>query len=376
MTEQAPDWVTDTPSTDAIHNKPAKAGGEFTTPFTPAKLFQIGAQLIEQLLAKVVAAIVGIFIPGGGTAFAQLADWASVQLPALILAPLTTLVGLLVTIFDSVPVIGPPIGDAITDLAALFGLIKTNNDTTEAVAVVAQGSADTANVGIAILNARVNGIIIGGASLYDTFDRNVTDLATDPGYDVEYFAGPGSMNLTTADSGVARWAAVGFSDAAFIARDVTMPMTTNIVRVSTVIGDFTYGYAGNQAHIRLMGRMDAARQNYVVGVVEDGLAEIGYVLSGVYTRMGGQETVTTSTGDLWDLEIGTAADEWQFRLLQNSAERVNRNDLGHASAKDVVPGTTYVWTAFGGDCAIGAGPFGTTYQIGMPDFQVLAAADF
>lgn len=241
---------------------------------------------------------------------------------------------------------------------------------------VAQGSANTANTGLAILTARVNGIIAGGATLWDTFDRDVTDIATDPAYDVEYFTGPGTMNLSTADSGVARWAAVGFSDAAFIARDVTMPMTTNVVRVSTVISDFIPGSAGNQAHIKLMARMSADRQNYVVGTVEDGLAEIGYVKAGVYTRMGGQVSVTTDTGDLWDLEVGSHSDEWQFRLLQNNAERVNRNDLGHVSLKDTVPGTTYKWVAFGGDCAIGAGPFFTTYQIGMPDFQVLAAGDF
>jgi hypothetical protein len=271
----------------------------------------------------------------------------------------------------------PIIGDVVENLANFLGLTHNTANNAQVTGEVAQASANTANVGIAILNARVNGIIIGGASLYDTFDRNVTDMATDPAYDVEYFNGPGTMNLSTADSGVARWNPVGYSDAAFIARDITTPMTTNIVRVSAVISDFTYGYAGNQAHIRLMGRMDAARQNYVVGTVEDGLAEIGYVIAGTYTRIGGQVSVTTDTGDLWDLEVGTLGDEWQFRLLQNNAERVNRNDLGHASMKDTLPGAQlYNFVAIGGDCAIGAGPFGTTYQIGMPDFQVLAAADF
>jgi hypothetical protein len=326
-------------------------------------------KFIESILQLVVQAITGIFLPGPlGSAFSQLTSWAD-GLFDMIREPLSALVDLLVVILDSIPIIGPPLGDVVEDLAALFGLLKDRD-------AVQQASADTANVGLAILNARVNGIIIGGASLYDTFDRNVTDIATDPAYDVEYFNGPGSMNLTTADSGVARWAAVGFSDAAFVARDVTTPMTTNIVRLSTVIGTFTYGDAGNQAHVKLMGRMDATRQNYVVGIIEGTVAEIGYVLAGVYTRMGAQVSVSTSSGDLWDFEVGTLGDEWQFRLLQNNAERVLRNDLGHASHKDTTPGTTYKWVAFGGDCAIVSGPFFTIVQAAMPDYQVFAAADF
>lgn len=327
-------------------------------------------KFVESILQLVVQAIKGVFLPGPlGSAFDQLTDWAD-GLFDMIREPLSELVDLLVTILDSIPFIGPPIGDAVEDLAALFGLLKDRDQ-------VQQDSADTANVGLAILNARVNGIIIGGASLYDTFDRDVPDIASDPAYDVEYNLGPGSLRLSTASSGIATWDAVGFSDANFKARDVTTPMTTNIVRLSTVIDNFTFGFAGNQAHVQLMGRMDATRQNYVVATIGgDAFASIGYVVAGVYTQMGAAVSISPSTGDLWDFEIGTIGDEWQFRLLQNNAERVLRNDLGHASQKDSVPGTTYKWTAFGGDCAIGAGPFGTTYQIGMPNYQVFAAADY
>jgi hypothetical protein len=243
-------------------------------------------------------------------------------------------------------------------------------------ALGAQASANTANTGLAILNARVNGLIIGGAYLYDTFSRDVADIATDPAYDVEYQNGPGTMGLSSAASGTTTWNAVGYSDASIKVRDVTTPMTTNIVRLSTVIDNHIYGSAGNQSHTWLMGRMDAARQNYVIASIEINWAAIGYVVGGVYTQMGSQEAVTIAGGDLWDFEIGTLGDEWQFRLLQNNAPRVVRNDLGHNSHKDTTPGTTYKWTAFGGDCAIGAGPFFTSYQIGMPNFQVFAAADY
>ncbi len=329
-------------------------------------------KFIESILQLVVQAITGIFLPGPlGTAFSQLTAWAD-GLFGMIREPLSELVDLLVTILDSIPWIGPPLGDAVEDLAALFGLLKSRD-------VVQQDSANTANVGVAILNARINGLIIGGATLYDTFDRNVSDIASDPAYDVAYVNGPGSMTVSSVDSGVARWAAVGYSDAYFEARDVTTPMTTNHVRVSTVISDFIYGSAGNQSTVRIFGRCSADRLNYVVGIIQINWAEIGYVKAGVYTRLGAQEAVTVASGDLWDLEIGEggpSGDEWQFTLKQNNAVRVSRNDLGHASMKDTTPGTLYKWIGFAGDCAIGFAPFFVTYQIGMPDFQVLAAADF
>lgn len=73
-----PDWITSTPSTPAIHNKPPPAGGALVPPFTPEQLLQIGAQFIEQFLGKVVQAVIGVFIPGdNGAAFAQLQGWAS-----------------------------------------------------------------------------------------------------------------------------------------------------------------------------------------------------------------------------------------------------------------------------------------------------------
>lgn len=322
-----------------------------------------GFQTLNDLLGQIIQAITGAV---GGT-FSSLSSFINDIVSGLgdAITFIQNVLDAIISAIRGIPFVGGTVADVLSDVTGLNG--RANN---------AQTSADTANVGLAILTARVNNIISGGAVLWDTFDRNVADIASDPAYDVAYAAGPGSMELSTASSGVARWLPVGYSDASFVARDVTTPMTTNFVRVSTVIDDFIYGSAGNQAHIMLMGRMSAARDTYVVGIVEDGLAEIGYVVSGVYTRMGGQETISTFSGDLWDLEIGALGDEWRFRLLQNNAVRVDRTDLGHASSKDTVPGTTYIWTAFGGDCAIGAGFFGTTYQIGMPNFQVFAAADY
>lgn len=344
----------------SVHDPPPKITG---APIPGQdQLESWGLGFIDGIVEKVVLAIVGVVVPG--PIIEQLQYWSGVLLPAQILDPISQLVELLVTLLGPIPIVGT----VIHTLADYFGLLHGNTN-------VAQGSADTANVGLAILNARVNEIIIGGVSLYDTFARDVDPFETDPDYDVAYAGGSGHMRVRSVESGILDWYAVGFSDTSFVARHLT-PFGTNKVRVSTVIGDFTYGFAGNQSHVRLMGRMNAARDSYVVGIIDMNSAEIGYVVSGSYTRIGGAVSISTATGDLWDLEVGTSGDEWRFRLLQNNSSVVDRTDLGHASMKDTTPGTTYKFIGIGGDCAIGAGPFGTTYQIGMPKFQVLAAADY
>lgn len=74
---QPPSWAVDVPSTPGVHPSGTQ-NTQFTRPFTQAQLQQIGQQLIEQFLAVVVKAIVGIFIPGGtGSAFTQLQSWAT-----------------------------------------------------------------------------------------------------------------------------------------------------------------------------------------------------------------------------------------------------------------------------------------------------------
>lgn len=54
----------------------ARVGGEWTRPFTIQQLVEIGLELMEQFLARVVNAVVGIFIPGLD-AFGQLQQWAT-----------------------------------------------------------------------------------------------------------------------------------------------------------------------------------------------------------------------------------------------------------------------------------------------------------
>lgn len=71
MSEQPPDWQTAVPATPAIHQNP---GTDLTRPLTQQQLREFGQNLIEQFLKKVLLALFGSFVPGGGSAFDQLSD--------------------------------------------------------------------------------------------------------------------------------------------------------------------------------------------------------------------------------------------------------------------------------------------------------------
>lgn len=69
--EEQPDWVTEIPSGPVHPDRQQNA-----RPSSAQHMLAFGSQMIEQFLRRVVQAVVGFFIPGGGSAFSQLASWA------------------------------------------------------------------------------------------------------------------------------------------------------------------------------------------------------------------------------------------------------------------------------------------------------------
>lgn len=281
-----------------------------------------------------------------------------------------------------VPFVGGTAADVLSNLTGFHNATVTATGN-------AQTAADSANVGLAILSARVSNIITGGASYADSLSRVGSDLG--PDYLLKYGAsaavldgsGSGTVGTDTANAGTTVWNSVGFADRAWCAINTANPMASNRVRISLVLDPFTFAGAGNQENVYLIGHSDATLDNFVLARIGNldvsgpGTCEIGYVKAGVYTRIG---NVTGGIGlggtDLWDLELGTPANPRQFRLLQNNALRVDVVDVGLDSHMDTTPGTTYKFTGAGEDCGIGAGFFGSTFQQSPPNIQVIAAADF
>lgn len=380
MTNPAPDYIQNTPSTDAIHTAPPKAGGEFTTPFTPAALAQIGVQFIAGFLQKVVEAIVGVFVPGV-SAFEQLANWAVVQLPALILAPLNALVTILVTVLDSVPVIGPPIGDAITDLANMFGLMKDTTATAQVTGNVAQSSADTANSGVAALNAHAAGT---GTVFIDSFDE---PAASNLGANYTRFMSSGSGTWGPDGSGNLVWTPAGATsqicaDLVSGAAMVTKYQSITVVLTTPPAATHTFGCVNSS--IDLVLRSDIAGATFVSAHVDgQGVVWIGYVNSGGgFNQLGAQVTLTgMANGDIFEFRAGVATggvtEDYQFDLLQNGLTVISRTDSSHLSLNGSAPSTwvgTYDYAAYqvtaGTDVA-----FFLTAQMSAPTTQILTVAD-
>ncbi|AER49428.1 minor tail subunit [Mycobacterium phage SG4] len=86
-----PEWAHAVPSEPGIH--PEQSVLQWQRPFTVQQLLEIGEQFIEQFLAWVVRAVVGVFVPGEAS-FDQLRDWA-LNIPILgdIIEAITGLVG-------------------------------------------------------------------------------------------------------------------------------------------------------------------------------------------------------------------------------------------------------------------------------------------
>lgn len=160
MTEQPPDY-TQSPFVPAVHQERPPQSDSLSGLGQDAARGLRG-KLIDSILQLVVQALTGSFIPGI-PAFTQLFTWAFDILPAQITAPLSALVTLLVTIFDSIPIIGPPIGNAIEDLAALLGLINSNTNQANS----------TNNPAVAASDARIAALeaaAAGNSGGYDDFN--------------------------------------------------------------------------------------------------------------------------------------------------------------------------------------------------------------
>lgn len=70
-----PNWGRQLAPNPGVHTRPPRAGGELRPPFTHQELVEIGKELFEQFIKRVVLAIVNQ-VPLGGQAFQMLSEWA------------------------------------------------------------------------------------------------------------------------------------------------------------------------------------------------------------------------------------------------------------------------------------------------------------
>lgn len=283
-------------------------------------------KLIESIMQLVVQAVTGVFLPGPlGAAFTQLSSFFSSILPDQILQPIRDVVDILVGALDSIPIIGPPIGNAVEDLAAMFGLLNNKTAVAQATGTNAQSSADNANVGVSQLNAQLQlGDVVsgGGTGTYftDTFGRTGSNLGSSY---TQFDSGPGGGTFTTdgnnaviVAAGTATTECVAYINPGFVTDYQSIAMVQDASVPSMYVSPL----------IRLILRCNPARTNYVVLTIMPDSAELGKVVGGTYTAL---QTITShpnSPGDLWTFKAGTTANIRELIVVHGVQEVLRTTD--------------------------------------------------
>lgn len=271
-------------------------------------------KLIESIMQLVVQAVTGVFLPGPlGTAFSQLSTFFSTLLPDQILQPLRDLVDILVGVLDSIPLIGPPLGDVLEDLAALFGLLNDKSVTAQNSAVNAQASADSANVGVSQVAGQLSSgnVPSGGYYFTDTFGVAGPNLGVNY---VQGNGGPGGGNFQPdgANAVIIPSGSGGNEAYAFL---VTPSNTDN--QAIALVQDSAIPNILTPPYIRVCLRMDAGRANCVLLTIGLNFYEIGKIIANSYTALLNVSDAN-APGDLWTFKAGTDVDSRELVVIHNT----------------------------------------------------------
>lgn len=192
----------------------------------------------------------------------------------------------------------------------------------------AQSSADNANIGVQILNARLDAVGVVG---YDEFDYGSANILPSDKYALTS-SGPGGGNYGPNGKGQLEWKPSGLSAREKVYKRTDMPLDTDNGAVtavwSTRIKDplFSDGYG------YLQGRMyNANNDTYIRARIDNNTAVIQAVVGGSVTSIGSSASVSTSNGDVWEFWYGTLTNPYRFWLKQNGSVVLSVEDTGHVS---------------------------------------------
>jgi hypothetical protein len=250
---------------------------------------------------------------------------------------------------------GNPLTSIFDAISGLFG-IGTN----------AQTSANTANIGVAHLNAQLAAIGAppGGVVLNDNFDRTGSDMGAN--WMWNYF-GPGAGALAP-DGNNSHWSANGATWRGIDLHHVT-PLNTD-TQMCSIVADAPGDATNEDPELRLRLRCDTTFNNCVVSRIWTNTVEIGHVVSGTYTRLGSPASHGAGPGARWEMWAGTAADERQFKLFVDDTlvcDQTDAADVSQMGASFRQPGYSQI---------AGVQFFGFFFAQAAPtDVQGWAAAD-
>lgn len=192
----------------------------------------------------------------------------------------------------------------------------------------AQSSADNANIGVQILNARLDAVGVVG---YDEFDYSSANILPSDKYALSS-AGPGGGNYGPNGKGQLEWKPSGFTAREKVYKRTDLPLSTDngvVTAVwSTKIKDplFSDGYG------YLQGRMlDANNDTYIRARIDNNTAIIQAIVGGAVTSIGSSVNVSTANGDVWEFWYGTLTNPYKLWLKQNGSVVLSVEDTGHIS---------------------------------------------
>lgn len=334
-----PASITPNPS---IHIEPSSSSPRRGTPFSARQMEAIGTYLIDSILAKVLLALSGITVFGIHP-FAGLATWAN-------------------------------------NLETAANNALTN-------AGVAQGSANTANSGVAAISAYLSGTAVGGIHGSDSFPGS-SSSSLGSSYD-QFYTGSGAGNLGLSGSGSARWHTSGLLFGRMcvaVRNDVTF--NTDQQKTWLLLTDVL----DHGASVYLMNRVNDASATYyltgmsgstgtaaagscgVFAVLTKTLlgvnqAQLGWMRNGSINSFTSPITYSANPGDVYGFQTGTTTGGAREYILQHNGNTLidfTESTSGPLSCM----GSAFRSPAFA--VAAGGGLLG---EIGPPDLESFTWCD-
>ena len=201
--------------------------------------------------------------------------------------------------------------DALLDLAAGFdGKWRDLNDTVNAAAY--------ANAQLAALTRPI----------VDLFDDAAGDLSAN--WDVEIVdSGGGEIQLD--GTGNAWWDAFGGVNRGNRCRWNAAQTATNSQLITIVMPTSVQEGILADSYVRVLGHINdtGSIDDYIYFEIGYDYAEIGYSVAGSETTLDSQ-SITSATGDTWDVVCGAPDSDYHFQLKQNGVVVVDTTDAGTA----------------------------------------------
>lgn len=335
----------------AVHNEPPS--NTQWVGMTQDQVNSLRQRLIESIIQVVVQVVTGGFITGGGFggATSQLGSWS------LGLDDLAQGIGdNIFNAFDS-GIMGNITGNSLSNIfGGIFGIQRTGS-----------GAVSVNTVQDSRLDAF---LITGGSSLSDTFNGSSATSLNSTDWNQTY-AGAGSGTCGLDGSGFASWATSGTTSRECRNRFKSAALGTDTQSVAFTLASNFQQVVGDDPEARLICRMNAAETEWVEARITRTSVEIGYVLSGSYTRIGSPQSISGATSGNWQLKAGTLSSSREFVLLHNGVTVLAVTDSGASSAMD----SSHWYTGFTMKAGWGVTIIIIPLQVAPPKVESWAAAD-